>query len=83
MTKESKEKCIVRAISEDGFRWFKTGVVLKPDEDGFDSDGCARTCVVPNAEYNSICTFINNFNYHLIYVIFIVSEYLVARKIIP
>jgi len=52
MTKDTKEKCIVRAISEDGFRWFKTGVVLKPDEEGFDSSGCARCCVVPNADYD-------------------------------
>lgn len=52
MRKDTKEKCIVRAISEEGFRWIKTGIVLAPDEDGLDSAGCARACVLPNAKYN-------------------------------
>ena len=47
MTKDSKEKCIVRAVSEEGFRWKKTGVVLKPDAEGFDSEGCARSSKSP------------------------------------
>eukprot|EP00523_Entomoneis_sp_CCMP467_P005189 CAMPEP_0168749014 /NCGR_PEP_ID=MMETSP0724-20121128/16483_1 /TAXON_ID=265536 /ORGANISM="Amphiprora sp., Strain CCMP467" /LENGTH=408 /DNA_ID=CAMNT_0008796881 /DNA_START=81 /DNA_END=1308 /DNA_ORIENTATION=- len=41
-----------RAISEDGFRWFKSDVVLRPDEEGFDAEGCARCCIIRNAEYD-------------------------------
>ena len=52
MIKDTKEKCIGRAISADGFRWIKKGICLKPDSE-LDADGCARCCVVPNAEFDS------------------------------
>mmetsp|Transcript_2159 Transcript_2159/g.2994 ORF Transcript_2159/g.2994 Transcript_2159/m.2994 type:complete len:451 (-) Transcript_2159:167-1519(-) len=53
MIKDTKEKCIALAVSEEGFRWEKKGVVLKPDADGLDATGCARSAVVQNAEYNT------------------------------
>ena len=54
MTKDSKEKCISRALSADGFRWVKKGICLKPGDAGtLDDSGCARCCVVANADYNA------------------------------
>ncbi|KAL7567970.1 hypothetical protein ACA910_019678 [Epithemia clementina (nom. ined.)] len=53
MLKDTKEKCIARAISADGFRWIKKEVCLKPDTGGLDANGCARCCVIQNAIYSS------------------------------
>jgi len=56
MTKDDRQKNIACAVSEDGFRWFKRGVCLRPssenEEDGFDNGGCARCNVVRNASYD-------------------------------
>jgi hypothetical protein len=52
MTKDNKEKCIAYATSPDGFRWDKRGVCLRPDTEGLDSAGCARCCVVRDAEFD-------------------------------
>jgi len=52
MLKETKEKVIAYAISEDGFRWFKKGLCLQPDKDGMDAAGCARCCVVRDASFD-------------------------------
>ena len=52
MLKDSKQKCIARAQSTDGFRWTKEGICLRPDADGFDAAGCARCAVVKDAEFD-------------------------------
>ena len=52
MTKEDKKKSIAWAVSKDGFRWFKRGICLNPDEDGLDAGGVARCNVFQNAKYN-------------------------------
>lgn len=52
MLKESKTKCIGYAVSEDGFRWFKKGICINPDDSGFDAGGCARCCVVRDAYFD-------------------------------
>jgi len=58
MLKNTKEKAIACAVSEDGFRWLKRGVVLRPstsDDDGdnnFDKGGCARCTVVRKSVYD-------------------------------
>ena len=51
MTKEGKEKCIGHAVSEDGFRWYKKGISIRPDKTGLDAGGCARCCVLRDATY--------------------------------
>lgn len=51
MTKIGKQKSIAYAVSTDGFRWFKKGIALKPDQEGLDAGGCARCCVVRDAVY--------------------------------
>lgn len=53
MTKDTKEKCIARAVSGDGFRWQKTGICLRPDESGLDAGGIARCCVIRDADYDA------------------------------
>lgn len=56
MTKHGKQKVIARAVSEDGFRWFKRGVCLRPDKDtdeSLDADGCARANVFKKLEYDT------------------------------
>lgn len=52
MRKSDKEKCIAIAASADGFRWFKEGICVEPDETGLDAGGCARCAVIRNAEYD-------------------------------
>ena len=54
MTKENKEKCIGVAVSDDGFRWEKRGLCLKPsqDEESMDNGGCARCHIVRNAVFD-------------------------------
>uniref|UniRef100_A0A7S2UMK2 Arabinan endo-1,5-alpha-L-arabinosidase n=1 Tax=Attheya septentrionalis TaxID=420275 RepID=A0A7S2UMK2_9STRA len=52
MTKEDKVKALAYAVSEDGFRFEKRGVCLRPDASGPDSGGCARCNVIRKASYN-------------------------------
>ena len=52
MLKDCKTKAIGCAVSEDGFRWFKRGTCLRPDEEGMDAGGCARCTVIRNANFN-------------------------------
>jgi len=52
MTKENKQKCLAVAVSPDGFRWKKKGVCIRPDEEGLDAGGCARSNVIRQATYN-------------------------------
>lgn len=54
VTKNGKEKVICRAVSEDGFRFYKRGVCLRPDSDegGFDAKGCARCTVLREIDFN-------------------------------
>ena len=52
MLKDSKEKCIARASSTDGFRWEKEGICLAPEVDGLDAAGCARCAVVKDADFD-------------------------------
>ena len=52
MLKETKEKAIGVAVSDDGFRWFKRGVCLAPEEGTLDAGGCARCNIVRKAKYN-------------------------------
>lgn len=56
MTSDTKEKAIGFAISQDGFRWEKKGICLRPSpttdtEESFDVGGCARCCVVQDAAF--------------------------------
>lgn len=63
MLKETKEKVLACAISEDGFRWFKRNIALQPDAGSMDSAGCARCCVLPDSllddkgEWQSLSSF--------------------------
>jgi len=52
MLKETKEKLIGVAVSDDGFRWFKRGLCLQPSADSFDDGGCARCNVIRNAVFD-------------------------------
>ena len=53
MLKDTKEKAIACAVSEDGFAWSKRGVSLRPDgDDGLDAGGCARCAVSRAATYD-------------------------------
>jgi hypothetical protein len=53
MLKGSKKKCIGYAMSQDGFRWEKKGICLRPeDDDGLDVAGVARCCVVKDALFD-------------------------------
>lgn len=61
MTKNSKEKVIARAVSEDGFRWFKRGICLhtgandsKTDEfdSTLDAAGCSRCTVYKQIDFD-------------------------------
>lgn len=54
MTKEGKQKCLAYAVSPDGFRWEKKGIVLRPDsgDDALDAGGCARCCVQRDATFD-------------------------------
>lgn len=52
MRKSDKQKCLAIAASADGFRWFKEGICVEPDETGLDAGGCARCTVIRNAEYD-------------------------------
>lgn len=49
MLKETKEKAIGYATSENGFAWTKQGIVLKPTPGTLDGAGCARCNVVRKA----------------------------------
>lgn len=51
MVKSTKEKAIGIAVSEDGFKWNKRGISIRPDADGFDDAGCARCSVLGKAKY--------------------------------
>lgn len=51
MLKETKEKAIAVAVSDDGFRWLKRGVCVVPELEGVDDGGCARCSVVRKAIY--------------------------------
>jgi hypothetical protein len=60
MTKLDKKKCIAYAISEDGFRFYKRGLCLEPDDNTStdstsldDAGGCARCTVVRDATYDA------------------------------
>lgn len=60
MTKDDKQKSIAYAVSEDGFRWFKRGICIAPDDENdgdaaanaLDAKGCARCCVVADAVFD-------------------------------
>eukprot|EP00984_Skeletonema_dohrnii_P006178 scaffold2206_cov97-Skeletonema_dohrnii-CCMP3373.AAC.2 len=49
MLKDTKEKAIGYATSENGFAWTKQGIVLKPTPGTLDGAGCARCNVVKKA----------------------------------
>jgi hypothetical protein len=52
MLKDTKEKAIGYATSENGFAWTKQGIVLKPTPGTLDGAGCARCNVVRKATLN-------------------------------
>lgn len=52
MTKEDKQKSIACAVSPDGFRWFKRGLCLEPEEGTLDAGGIARCNVARNSVFN-------------------------------
>jgi len=49
--KYSKQKAIGLAVSRDGFRWERRGIVLRPGENE-DVNGCARCTVLKEAMFN-------------------------------
>lgn len=51
MLKDTKEKAIGYAVSENGFAWSKRGIILKPSS-ALDGAGCARCNVVRKATLN-------------------------------
>ncbi|KAL9179446.1 hypothetical protein ACHAXT_008736 [Thalassiosira profunda] len=51
MLKDTNEKAIGYATSENGFAWSKQGIVLKPSGP-LDAGGCARCNVIPKATLN-------------------------------
>lgn len=51
MLKATKEKAIGVAVSDDGFRWFKRGISLRPDANSMDNGGCARCSIMKKAVY--------------------------------
>jgi hypothetical protein len=58
MIKETKQKVIAYAVSEDGFRWYKRGPCITPtattsSSDSYDGNGCSRCCVYQDATYNT------------------------------
>jgi len=52
MLKEDKTKVLAYAISDDGFKWLKRGVCIKPNSEGPDDGGCARCSVIKKAKYS-------------------------------
>jgi predicted GH43/DUF377 family glycosyl hydrolase len=52
MVKATKEKAIGVAVSEDGFKWEKRGITIRPDADSLDDAGCARCSVVRKATFS-------------------------------
>lgn len=52
MMKDTKEKAIAVAVSDDGFRFDKRGVCVAPEEGTLDADGCARCTIVRKASFN-------------------------------
>lgn len=52
MLKDTKEKAIGFATSENGFKWTKKGICLSPTDETLDSMGCARCHVVKKAHLN-------------------------------
>jgi hypothetical protein len=57
MLKETKQKVIAYAVSEDGFRWYKRGPCIVPtmtssDSNSHDGNGCSRCGVYQDATYN-------------------------------
>mmetsp|Transcript_12177 Transcript_12177/g.22815 ORF Transcript_12177/g.22815 Transcript_12177/m.22815 type:complete len:458 (-) Transcript_12177:85-1458(-) len=67
MLKATKEKVIGVAVSDDGFRWFKRGISLKPDADGMDNGGCARCSVIRKAIYTDDGTWENDKGWYMFY----------------
>ena len=65
MIKETKQKVIAYAISDDGFRWYKRGPCIVPtttttvtsnsndSHENVDGNGCLRCCVNQDATYNT------------------------------
>jgi len=53
MTKEKKEKCIGLGKSENGFKWYKGGIVLRPGPDDYDIKGIARGQVMKDTVYEN------------------------------
>ena len=57
MMKETKQKVIAYAVSEDGFRWYKRGPCIVPTTTSTsttpspDGNGCSRCCVYQDATY--------------------------------
>jgi len=52
MLKETKEKAIGFAFSDNGFSWAKEGVCLRPTPGTLDGAGCARCNVIRNMDYD-------------------------------
>jgi len=59
MTKQAKRKCIARATSPDGFRWYNKGICLNPDTH-FDANGCARSHVILHAYFTPNRTWVED-----------------------
>jgi len=52
MLKDTKEKAIGYAVSNDGFKWSKKGIILRPSRP-LDGAGCARCNVIKKSTLNA------------------------------
>lgn len=67
MLKSSKDKVIGMAVSEDGFKWQKRRIAIRPDADGFDDAGCARCSVMRKASYTEEGKWENTNDWMMLY----------------
>lgn len=63
MLKNSKQKAIARAVSEDGFRWFKRGVCLAPSSATDESDSSSSFDPTLDAAGVARCTVFQKLEY--------------------
>lgn len=67
MLKDTKEKAIGVAVSDDGFRWFKRGISIRPDSESMDDGGCARCHVVRKAQFTDDGQWKNTKGWYMLY----------------
>jgi predicted GH43/DUF377 family glycosyl hydrolase len=67
MVKATKEKAVGVAVSDDGFKWDKRGIAMRPSADGMDDDGCSRCTVVRKAKYTDDETWEGDDGWYMLY----------------